>query len=363
MYIKKYSLLVLLLFLIACNRRTEYYQSFDKVVKISNYSEKVQPVLKPIKKYGAGQSFLLGRPADITYLNGYVFVIDKSKQSIHIFRNTEHIAKIGQYGRGPGEFQYIESIQVSPNKYFFWVYDANLFRYTKFDLEQILNNSALEKAVKDVVNIRSKVGYIISPVWINDTTIVSHGFFTVGRLAFFNGQGQFQKILGPRLPGKENIQVPYSVRGQTYMGSMAAKPDGSAFVLATQYSDKIEIYNASGHPEVLVIGSTNFEPNYEVAYPRGSPTMNMNENMRWGYIDVFATRDKIYALYSGKAQKNKNANFGKFLHIFNWKGHLLDIYPFKNQTIISICVDETNNRLFAIDYFAKQSIKTYKLPE
>jgi hypothetical protein len=359
-------LIVTLVLLTACNSHSShstYYNSFEQVVKIPSHVGEKYPLLKPLYKFGTGKTFLLGQPTGIANLGPYTIVTDISDQEIHIFKDTTHIKTVGRHGRGPGEFLNIGVIQAEPKDHSFWVYDPTLFRFQKFNLDSILKNLKAKKYITKTVNVKSKIGYPNRPIWLNDTTIISHGFFTAKRIALFNAKGIFQRLTGPTLPGKKNKKVPYEVRGQAYMGFMAAKPDGSAFALADQYTDKIEIYDAQGHPKLLIIGADNFNPHYGMHhFSQGTTAMTFGKDMQWGYVGICATNHKIYALYCGKLQKNKNSGLGNSLYVFNWHGKLLGLYPFKSNSISAISINKSQGELYALDYYGKDPISVYNLP-
>jgi DNA-binding beta-propeller fold protein YncE len=357
-----------IIILTACSSnstQSKYSKNFDRVIKIPFNARKKSHPLKLLYKFGTGNSFLIGKPYSIANIGPFTIVTDQINKTINIFRDTTYIKTVGRSGKGPGEFLHMNTITVDQKNQTFWIYDATLFRFQKFNLNDLLHTSNIKKRTLTSVTINSKVGYPYWPTWLNDTTIISTGLFTKGRIAFFNDQGIFQRIVGPTLPSVKNKNVPYKVRSHSYLGYIAVKPDGSAFVVADQHTDKLEIYNAQGHPKLLIIGADNFKPHYKTAHlPQGGVTMEASRNMHNAYVSICATNQRIYALYSGKLMNEQKGMFGNSLFIFNWKGKLLGIYTLHSNTIFNINVDTAERKLYAVDFYAKKDpISVYKLPE
>ena len=66
-----------------------------------------------------------------------------------------------------------------------------------------------------------------------------------------------------------------------------------------------------------------------------------------GYVDIYATEQFVYALFSGKKLKDENSKYAKRLRVFNWNGNLIKEYELDIPSS-DICVSDDDSRLWTI---------------
>ncbi|MEX2404967.1 MAG: 6-bladed beta-propeller [Balneolales bacterium] len=87
--------------------------------------------------FGETEDVIIGRMGDISISeSGRVFISDMSQNTIHVFDpEGSYVTKIGNRGRGPGEFNHITAMKIDSNR--LYTYDSNLNRINIFSLESL----------------------------------------------------------------------------------------------------------------------------------------------------------------------------------------------------------------------------------
>ncbi len=311
----------------------------------------------------------LADPSSLVRAGAHLIVEDKSDATpIHVIRIEDgaYISTLGTEGQGPGEFTGLWSFDVvSHDPPRFWAYDLQQLRLTYVDLEGALSGSF--KLGDRVLNLN--IGFTPTvPTWLNDSLLVSPGVLTDdGRLAYFDRSGNHVETMGTAPPPRED--VPMAVLQHAYQSWMKPHPDRTLFALATFYADQIEIYRADGTRKHLLIGPDSFEPAFDVAQFQGEAVRATTDETRNGYIDLATTRDRIYALYSGRLQR-KAGNYGTTVRVFDWDGTLHRVYDL-NAAVRGIAVSNDGQTLFATQHVRRGTngtmdeigITKYRLPD
>jgi hypothetical protein len=85
--------------------------------------------------------------------------------------------------------------------------------------------------------------------------------------------------------------------------------------------------------------------------------------MRFGFIDIVATNDRIFALFSGRTRNEApgRASYGQFVHVYDWEGRLSAVYRLGSEAL-SIAVSTDGRRLFAVQHDPLPAVVAYALP-
>lgn len=303
----------------------------------------------------------LALPKEIEVVGPYLAILDAASDSAVTVIRREDGAMVRAFGRrgdGPGEFAGTWSIETVPgDDETFWVYDVGLLRLSRIDLNRVVRG---EDPVVEMVRLGAET-QVIDPVWL-DTMVVGLGFFSSGRLALFDSQGQLLRRVGAEPPGSDD--VPVTVRHHVYQSKLKANTSRTRLALATRHTDLVEIYRPDGTLVAAPQPLFGFMPKFEVREQRGMPTMVTGDDLRFGYIDLAATDDRIYALFSGRTRRGYPgfANFGQYVHVFDWHGELNAVYRL-DSAAISISVDPSGRTLYAVRHEPHPAVVRYSLPE
>lgn len=104
---------------------------------------------------------------------GNIYLVDRQTQNIHSYNSDgSYRWTIGGRGQGPGEFQFISSIQIDNNDHLF-VYDSANSILTIFDTDgEIIDSRSFDFGRKTIENIRiAPNNFLLLPYWDEEKLI------------------------------------------------------------------------------------------------------------------------------------------------------------------------------------------------
>jgi hypothetical protein len=160
---------------------------------------------------------------------------------------------------------------------------------------------------------------------------------------------------------EKSIENPF--RAMAYQGKIAVNPSGTKFAYAAYNTDIIHFYNIA-HSDIQVI--KKIERRFCEYVPddvdgRGVSARVKPDN-EYGYIDLYATEQYVYLLYSGKTPRKyrEKAHESTQLKIYDWQGNLL-----KEVTLDVpckfVCVSPDDETLWAIAEIPEPTIVRFDL--
>lgn len=318
------------------------------------------PALRPLAGtvlYGGDK---LSRPASIGIVGEWVLVGDVPRpHALHVIARADgrYLASWGREGKGPGEFSSLWGIQpAGPGGV--WLFDPTQARLSRLDVPALL--SGAPDPLRQTLVLRGE--YVpMTAVWLADSLVVSSGMFSGGRLAQFDASGNPRRVVGPLPPAKPD--VPAAVAQHAYSGTLVRHPSRPLLAIGTRHADRVEIYRTDGQLVTVARGPAPFEPAYEPLVRANTPVMGTGEDLRFGYVDLFAAGDRLYALYSGatRAERPGKASFGGEVHVFDWDGTLRARYRL-DALALGIAVDPAGSTLYAIRHDPEPAVLRYPLP-
>ena len=302
----------------------------------------------------------LGSPAALAIAGPYLVVADDYADSVVQVvdrRSGRMVRSLGRKGAGPGEFKApwrFAGPAGRPGE--LWLYDMGLMRLTRIPLPNDVGAGAQR------LSIPLPQLPLTAPVWADDSLLLSPGIFGASaRIARIARSGRLIGYAGPPPPGPAS--TPMMVRQHAYQASAAYSPARGLLVLADRHADRLELYRADGTPVRTITGRRGFGPVYTVGTHGGAPAMATGEDLRFGYVDVAATGDAIYALYSGRTRREfpGRASLASTLHVFGWDGRLKRSIPL-DANVSRIAVDSAAAELYAVRSEPTPAVLRYRLP-
>lgn len=292
----------------------------------------------------------LAIPTDLEVVGGHLVLVDRyADHPIHIVDATEGelLRSLGRAGDGPGEYRQLSSIAPVPgSSTAFWAYDMGLARLTYVDLA---DEGTLQRPWEArLMTLQSDGARVTGIEWTSEDRFLAAGFFPDGRLGEFGADGEMRGVLGA-LPSNPN-HAPASVLQHAYMGTLKAHPEGSRLALALRHASVIEIRDADGSLIARTVGpQEDFEPKFETADTERGAKMRSGSDMRFGYIDMAVTGDRIYGLFSGRTREGYSgrATLGRYIHVFDWDGTLEEVIEVEDD-LIAIAVPSDGSTLYAV---------------
>ena len=178
--------------------------------------------------------------------------------------------------------------------------------------------------------------------------VIATGLYEKGRYLYYsiNADEANYYLSYPDHPDYPNITQ--KTKGILYASSVIRiHPDENSFVCGDMYSGTIDFCKIRGQaierikeiclhvPEVFISGR-------DVQYKKSN---------RLGFADITVSKDKVYALYSGKSYNDDPKHFAacQVIMEFDWSGNILNTYKI-DQLVTSINFDSEENSIYAICY-------------
>lgn len=301
-------------------------------------------------------------PTELAVVGEYLVALNEYRTPVgYLLRRSDGalVRTFGRDGQGPGEFMSAWSVDPVPGADEFWLYDPALRRTTRISVGQVLRG-APAREYPSVQLTSDGVGTDLT--WLGDSLMVAPGFFKRGRLGYFDAGGSLLREAGEVPQGSEG--TPAHVRQHGYQSTLEPNPSRTLLALGTRHADQIEIYRPDGTRVALGRGPFRFDPRYEVGTRGGQPALAVGDELRFGYVDLAATEDHVFALFSGRRQGDYRgtANLGEYVHVFDWSGRFLAELRL-DAPVIHIAVDPGTMTLYASRPDPSPAILKYPLGE
>lgn len=299
-------------------------------------------------------------PTDAEIVGRHLLIVDRGgARPLHsVDLASGHLVSFGAEGEGPGEFVAPWSLDPVPGRAAAWVWDIALQRSTRVALVDGMPAAPLRTS--RVVPLRSSAG-VMGLIALNDGGWIGLGMFPDGRWAEFDASGQLTGTYG-ELP-EASTDLPRTVLQQAYSGTLKARPDRRALVLGARYAGRLEIHDMAGRVSILAEVPYPFEPQVGAQAGIEGPVMATGDEVRFGYVDVEAGPERIYALFSGRTPAGfpERPNFGQYVHVFDWEGKFHGALRLEEDAI-GLAVDETSGMLYAVSHHPLPTVWRYRLP-
>lgn len=144
---------------------------------------------------------------------------------------------------------------------------------------------------------------------------------------------------------------------------LKVRPDGRAFVSADMYSGSMDICRIENGAVSLVRRLNFHSPKVSIRKQKGEPLVVYSRKNRFGFTDVCATPEVIYALYSGRtfAEDNKTYQHCRTLLVLNWDGEVCMTYGLDTD-VTHISYDPEEKVLYGIGYHPAVSLVRLQMP-
>lgn len=262
----------------------------------------------------------LGRVFDIGILDDFVVLRNdwgETMLTLIDVHNKKHVYNFGKRGEGPDEL--INPGPMILGSEHFDIFDGAKMSLMHYDADSIVSGDSLATQIRFHTNLSG----IISLVSLQDSNYVASGVFPEGRLCLLDKDGA-ACAYGGDYPANENLEeMPFHVLGMAYQSLMCVRPYEKRTALVTRYGGILQIYEwdllKKTAKEISCINE--FTPKLTTRDINGTPNFRPDSETRWGYLAVDATEKYIFALYSGRLQKDENAfHLGNEVHVFDWDG-------------------------------------------
>jgi hypothetical protein len=307
------------------------------------------------------QSELLGIPFKMTTVGSHLVVNDLAADvAFHVIdRHSGELTRgFGREGEGPGEFKSVWSLDpLAGSSSELWVYDYTLRRLSYVDLRDEFFEQ--ERLGERSVNLLQG-GLLTGVIQTDQGQFVSPGFFPGGRLGVFDGSGKFIDYRG-EIPAVDR-DLPPMVRQYMFQATAAARPDHSLLAVASRFASRLEIYTSDGSLVTTGRSPAQVAPDAQRVVEQGE--FRETDETRFGYVDVAASDDFVFALYSGRSAADFEGRefFSQQVHVFEWDGEYRGAVQLEVDAT-SLAVDKNSQTLYVVEWEPVPAISEYSLAE
>ena len=273
---------------------------------------------------------------DRPWLEGAVHVLDAA--------TGDRLMVFGRKGKGPGEYSSmpapVRCPGAPPDQ--FWLYDFGNQRLTQVDLRRDETEDFDEVQSRGIPSASVPRGI----AFLSDSLAVITGYFQNGRVVLWDWRDGSLSPLGD-LPAWES-EMPPIVLQEAFQGPLVASPSGRRFALASEKTGRIELYSLTAGYLGLAKVPFEWSPDF-VLESRGGQYFPQDGFLnRSAYVDLSATEERLYALFSGRSEFHFRGDMeqAEFIHEFDWDGNLITVHVL-DRPVEHIAVDPVRGRILA----------------
>lgn len=214
---------------------------------------------------------------------------------------------------------------------YLWNYDAAKEKiiFTRLD-------SIHEAGASHFIKEMPVQGFYYSLQLLNDSTLLTSGnyFFSHDDYKLATLDMTSGRIYNQMAPYSADSSKPYTLpQKMSHESFLFLKPSKNKCVLASRYTDRMEIVDLESRKSTIIRGQDMFEPNLKVMAKRsGKKIAYPGEDSREAYVRGQVTDKYIYLLYSGNLPGGKNLFYGKYIHVYDWDGKPVKRLELDNYT-------------------------------
>lgn len=305
-YRKNILLVTFLCMLIGCSVSDKRNLKFNETIDLSGQNWEVNEHL--------------GRVFDISFMDDFVALRNDWGKTMLTLINISEKKQVYNFGkRGEGPYELINPGPMISDFKYLDIFDGSKMALMHYDADSIVLGDSLATKIRFHTNLPG----IISLVSLQDSNYVASGVFQEGRLCLLDKNGAACAYAGDYLASENLEGIPFHVLGMAYQSLMCVQPHEKRTALVTRYGGILQIYEwdllEKTAKEISCINE--FSPKITTKDINGTPNFRPDSETRWGYLAVDATEKYIFALYSGRLQKDENAfHLGNEIHVFDWNG-------------------------------------------
>lgn len=346
---KNSFIIIILLFLSACQQKIEYTSS--KSISFSDFKESLllkgedllfdEPVMKPSKIYVIDSLiFLINTNTEYLF---QCFNINTGKQT------KEFIS----FGSGPDEM--LNPISLGQKDSFIYVFDGMKRNILFFNKTSFLQSEQPQSFRQIDLDDMFSNAFLSSNNHVIATCIQPDS----KRLTFFNEKGE--RMDKGEFPSFNHSQTKFE-KTQGFDCEMEYNSELQKICLIYKYTDLIEFYSIKGELLNRIHGPEHFFPSFTQRNTENSIQLRaVKGKSQDGYFCPISYNDELYVLYSGKFFDPKTRPYliDQIL-VFDWSGT-----PIKrlllDKPIYCFTIDKKNNILYGLSFSPDFHIVKYAL--
>ena len=272
---------------------------------------------------------------------------------LYKFPEMEYIGSACKEGKGPGEVLGPWQMDFNPQTRSLSVLDIVMQRCTNYRIDSIMVDGYRHSGITTL----PKGLQALDMVQVSDSLFVTTTEEGENRLKFANSQGHLVKSAVEYPQEGRPPKGTQEAQSSAYESYLTINPSKDKLVLATRYAGRIDVFSDDGTTIFTILGPFNHAPKYTIDEDGGK---DLSEDNRAGYVELCATDNYLYALFSGRTREERFTTQAKYLFIFSWEGKPIARYELDRPTK-TLVVDESSNSLVTLKRIGDYPLTYYNL--
>lgn len=261
----------------------------------------------------------------------------------------EKVGTFASQGRGPKELGMVPAA-FKQGEDTLGLFDFSAGKLIVSSLTDWLNGQWLDKAEQIPIN---------NPLQVNQWAGLGQGQWLTnaalpdGRWALYNRQGKLKRVFG-QYPAKQDSNVHFQHLSMAYNGQWATNSQANRAVFATTSGLVLSLFENTPMGLKVAHEMVYHLPQFTPRQAGGQFSTPIAGSCPQGAIDISASDDYIYFVYSGETTDNRGmpALYGKQVYIINWQGEAIGRISI-NTRLAAISVSPGDTQLFLLSYKGK----------
>ena len=279
-----------------------------------------------------------------------IFYEDDTCGAVYNMDNHKLIVNFGIVGEGPGEVKDIDFVtnkQEALDKDSLYFYDTNRGRLLGLPLG--LNENRFK--LKEVDSPKEIYGS--SNINVSGDLLVGRKTGSKGKMFFIYHYSSENMQLIDYYPAINGLDE--SSKGLSYGPHLALNEKKGKIIAGMYFMDLIHVYNTYGEREKTICFSK------QPISPLNQYGMLDVRRGFFGMCGIYPTEDYCYIRRNESIFVNENQELtDKTIFMkMDWNGNLIKSYAVTGQLSVGFCIDEKNNRLYAIQHIIEANNAEY----
>lgn len=344
--LKKLSLPFFVCLLLSdCASKKETIYEVDQFFDLDSFEQKVN-----LKSSKLDLGLVLG-PVSLFFNDSLLYIesggVDEIVGVYDANNGHKKLGHIIPYGQGPDESLSVNKMIFSGGK--FWVHDIVATLVKKYEL-RLVGDSI--KAV-GVETIGFEIPSVTEMIVLNNEKIITSTHDVNPLTLFYEYNMKGDRIGTTATYPEYGEEIPKTAIVEVFRGHLLAHPKGDRFLMAYEYTDLIEFYDANAKLKKRLQGPHQFVPDFDLRMRGGHPFMQrIFDRTQWAYISASTDGDTIMMLYAGgKKRKKGEGEAGihyRYVIAMDWKGKPLTYYEL-DHPIAHMAVDFKRRVIYGLD--------------
>jgi hypothetical protein len=301
---------------------------------------------------------------DLIHVQGDYIVVSETQSDtlFHILDRNDfsYLKNIGKVGVAPGEIESCSRFFKSSKNDEFWSYSITSKVISKFNIS---DSSILSKTQ---VKPKNQEMYLASSLSLSsEASFISTRNSGDEKFVEFSFDGEILETYHSWQDMLTLKDIPSNVISALFQGNFATNSGYDHYAFACLDADIIEVLHKPTGKITSIRGPIDHLPEFDVDYGAGYAMCALRLNtVKYCYLDVAMTKDKIYGLFSGHSFEeidiNNELKMCEQVFVFDLEGNPLAHYTL-DQPIFHFTVDEKNQRILGITYDEDPNVVVFNL--